>query len=71
MREKKDKTDNRGYIHTREELCKVIDSSASPEKRQINNKVENREDPGPEDDRLKLLLKEIGKIIDETVSKLG
>ena len=55
----------------REELRKVIDSSASPEKRQINNKVENREDPGSEDDRLKLLLKEIGKIIDETVSKLG
>ena len=52
-------------------MRKVIDSSASPEKRQINNKVENREDPGSEDDRLKLLLKEIGKIIDETVSKLG
>ena len=34
-------------IHTREELCKVIDSSASPEKRQRNNKVENREDPVP------------------------
>ena len=35
-------------IHTRE----VIDSSASPEKRQRNNKVENREDPGPEGDTL-------------------
>lgn len=40
-------------MHIREELHKVIDSLVSPEKGLGCDKAENREVPGPEDDRIK------------------